>query len=281
MKKGLLTVSFIFVWFSGLFSLNSENVTDYKSIEICRDSTRHKTILKLVTNNIKIDSITISNVDFTFDNFIQLNDSVWHYIYSSYPRSKCAEVYNQLLLGTHSNKLHILLPGIYLYAWNPCKDAPIYDSLVKMAVPVMIDSIQALKLNCSSWEKIKTKPNSSDPALISLLKEMYGDTIQKVDSSHVEIYLFFEPENQVYYNTIITLDSVYRIFPQDIPGAPISYINELEENQIRFDHQKVYAVELPFQIYSYFYFKNQWFTLNRGGDRSITPIDDVEIRFKK
>jgi hypothetical protein len=57
-------------------------------------------------------------------------------------------------------------------------------------------------------------------------------------------------------------------------------VREFEENQIRFDHQKVYVVELPYQIYSFFYFKNQWFTLNRHGDRSVAPLEDVEIRFR-
>jgi hypothetical protein len=280
MKKNLLTAFFISVLVPGLFSSNSENGTNDRSIVICRDSVRHKTILKLTINNVKTDSILIDNVDFTFDSFIKMNDSVWHYIYLRYPRDRCTDIYNQLLIGTLSNKLHILLPCNYLYAGKPCKGALVYDSLLKKAIPVMIDSTYGMKLNCSSWEKLNTQTNSSDSMLLSLIKEIYGDTIQKIDSSNVEVYLRYDPQNQVYYNKIITLDSLYHFYFEQTPGAPISYVREFEENQIRFDHQKVYVVELPYQIYSFFYFKNQWFTLNRHGDRSVAPLEDVEIRFR-
>ena len=269
MKKNLLAAFFIFILVPGLFGLNSGRATNYISVEICRDSVKHKTILKLITNHVKTDSIVINNVDFAFDSFIKMNDSVWHYIYSTHPPSRCSEIYHQFLIGTDSNKLHILLPGTYLYAWNPCKEEAVYDSLVKKVIPVVIDSIYGMKLNCSRWEKVNTQTDSSNPELISLLKEMYGDTIQKIDSSSAEVYLRYEPQYHIYYSTIITLDSVYRFFPQETPGAPISYVREFEENQIRFDRQKVYAVELPYQSYSYFYFKNQWFTLNRGCERCV------------
>ena len=249
-----------------LNKLSIENVSemnnDHKKIEIKihRDSLNHKAVLLLIIQNNLLDSLVINNIDFGFDSVSVINDTLWNYIYSAYPKYPGSELYAQILVGELNNKIHLLYVGINFFSSLPCKESPYkdyfwihkYDLNITDSIPNVI---------FSKWSK-----------------DTHKQTL-KIDSIRMITYLKYNAKEKIYYNSVITLDSVYTFRTQKPPGAGNNYKYKPGEiNDLYFNHQKVFALELGLKGYLYFNYKNKWFTLDRMCIRCIDPLRDIESK---
>ncbi|MBI2270578.1 MAG: hypothetical protein HYU69_09535 [Bacteroidetes bacterium] len=233
-----------------------------RHLEIKKDAINNRSVFYLRSRGQLIDSIVVNNISFTFDSFTAINDSMWHYIYSTYPLHQYSKLYNQLLIGQLNGKIHFFYVGTYLY---------MAESGINIYPSDYLEEKYQLNLVDSSRVQI---------TYYKLTKEIDSLTT-KIDSIKERVSLNYNSKEHIYYNTTITLDSEYVVRPQRPSGKGYDYNYKYKPNDIKrlyFDSLRLSAISMPGESYIFFYFKDRWFTLGHMSNRYIDPLPDIEYK---
>ena len=237
-----------------LLNIDKGSKTNKVVLKIHRDSLNNKAVFSLFVNNNKTDSLIINYIDFSFDSLAKVNDTVWHYYYSS-KRNAFSEYSKQLLIGEMNRKIHLLYVSDYIYSELPnSKDSttlPYWYGKFQLSIK---DSLNTANVTFSKW---KTHRYTWEKGLI-------------IDSVKNNYILKFDKENRIYYNSILMLDSTYSFYPE-LP--PKEHLKKEDIKDLNFDHEKVFALEIGDD--HYFYYQNKWFFLTHWGLRVIHPFPDL------
>lgn len=231
-------------------------------LEIKKDAINNRAVFYLRSRGQLTDSIIVNNISFTFDSFTAINDSMWHYIYSTYPLQQYSKLYKQFLIGQLNGKIHFFYVGTYLYRSESRKN--VYPSEYN-------EEKYLLSLIDSSRMQITYH---------KLTKEIDSLTT-KIDSIRKPVFLFYNSKVNIYCNTTITLDSEYVVRPQRPSGKGNDYNFKYKPTDIKrlyFDSLRLSAISMPGESFIFFYFKDRWFTLGHIVKRFIDPLPDIEYR---
>lgn len=244
---------------TGLSKNNESKKTDFT---IQRNNLKGKATIYLKINELVTDSVTIGDLDFIIDSLVQLNDTLWKYMYSfGYDESHGMSFSRQVLIQVFKNKIHFSYISDYRYfnQTSVSEDFP-FDYLDKEEYVLNLnDSIP----NIQMWHYRKVKD--------------YKYYEHEMDSSTAIVYLNYDNEKKVFYSSIDILNGEFGFLPK-----------ESEKRKYEIDTMKVYlnnekVMTLKIEKSHYIYYKHKWFILQTFGKYrrrliSFLPMEESSLK---
>jgi len=205
-----------------------------------------------------VDSVRIGDVDFMIDSLYQVNNSLWHYLYSyGCNRPECPLVARQILIEVVESKIHFSFASEYSYYTRG----------------------EALKKNgYSSREYYKLQSIDSNSLVIhySSYRQKNTDDGILIDSLLGNFELMYDEKKHIYYSSIEVLDGEYEFVVKEYRQRnPIELSDIIKLN---LEDEKVFRIDLNNS--HYVYFKEKWFKLipypyNRNRLIALLPGEEL------
>lgn len=223
-------------------------LTDKKlKLDILRNYEDSNIILYLNVNGKVTDSLRIDFVNFVTDSLININDTMWHYMYSVQSIGPDSKYSQQMIFAEKNNKLHVSFGSDYIYyeREHRLNDSFFYGNAVVT-------------------QYVSDKRGYTLVGNYDTLKKMHFD--DTIPNGEYKVSLKYDALKKVYYQQIEFLT------------APFSVSGKYLKTEGRFNNEKVLSIH--FLGYKMVFWENHWFQCNThyyeyGIKYNLIPIEEM------
>lgn len=249
-KIKLILVSIFYCYLSSINIFGNNNLSNEILLVKDIDSCRTKFFLK--ENNIILDSLIIKYVDFSFDSMQKINDTTIHYMYST--------------LDSPFDNLKLIIQKVLMI-----KDGRLIVSFVSTYSSQNLPN-DTLKYGFF-WRYNNNFCYNSNLSESYVEYEYFRYDINEddfsIDSTKAKVPLLFDQNKRIFYSEIDTLNGDYSF-------RTTNYHNSCGSSKIESDEQVQILEEQVFRLNigknSYFYYKNNWFTVTEYPTWSLIKL---------
>jgi len=243
------------------------DINQHRTLLTLKDTLNKQILFYLLINNIVTDSTKIININCSFDSLAQINDTVWHYIYSYVYNSDFPDsyYYKQLIIEELNGKIHFSFIDVYLSGNIDFKDK----------------NNNIYYKQSGYYSRLIHNLNITDtmlgPHILVTHKyvDSYLDNSSGIDSVFADstcriILLKYDGKKKVYYNMIDTLEDGIYLYEINKPmqgkkRTDTDYNLDDDFKEVHISRTEVFAlITRDFGGYGnyYVYYKNQWFSVS-------------------
>lgn len=258
MNKFFLIFIINFTFNGSIRSQNSKLISESEKIDlkINRDSLKGENILYLTINNQVKDSLVMGDMDYLKDSLIQINDTLWHYIYSiGFDTSHNIVTIRQVLIQELNHKIHFSYVSDYDFHIIQDRDDP-HTHLFNYKYTLILNDTNGYRIDMF-YHQIR-----------------FVDGENSIDTARSVVFLDYDADKKIYYSSKDVLNGEYQFSLKEPKKRLYDYKDAIK---IQLENEEVYSIAIGKS--HYIYLEEKWFIFQKYPYHtkviSLLPIESV------